>query len=184
MTEQPDRPQEDWLAQLGAAIAELPMPNAEDMASSHAPDEIRPRHSLPAWPLTLSGVGLCLAVLAINPDVRDQALPQHVAVAPQVQGWHNSVPARAEWPQEVPHAGYHGIGLPQSPPSEPPAVASVEVVATPPPDVILAPFHTQPQMSGSEAATAAVPQPPAVVQASRPTQPEPQTTDEIGRAHV
>jgi len=151
------------------------MPDAEDVASDHGSDRIPSGHSLPAWPLALSGVGLCLAVLAINPDVREQAAPQQqrVAVAPQVQGWRGSVPARAEWPQDAPRAGYHGIGLPQSPSPELPTVASAPESTTPVPDVILAPLHAQPPASSGETASVAEPQPPANVPETKPTEQPP-----------
>lgn len=143
------RPQDDWIAQLGAALEQADAPPA--LVTTPGTVTASRVWTLPAWPWALSGAGLCLALLALDPSVKDAPAPHPTSPpVPQVQGWSSSVSPTAEWPRDVPVTGYQGItaALPEVPVPAPelPQPDDAPEPATPEPVAAIRPDPPEPEV--------------------------------------
>lgn len=168
MADNAEREQEEWLERLGLAIAASPEPPALGEAPSAEPSARMDRATLPSWPWAISSLGLCLALLVVEPNKTEKAdeLPQLKATTPQVHGWRGTASPSANWPDGVPLNGYHGIEptRPQPAPQAAPVIAPIPPVA----EIIPAPLTQLPPVNVAAFAPVAVPATTATAEAIAP----------------
>ncbi|MEQ1611991.1 MAG: hypothetical protein ABL904_04505 [Hyphomicrobiaceae bacterium] len=172
MADNAEREQEEWLERLGVAIAASPEPPALGEAPSAEPSARADRATLPSWPWAISSLGLCLALLVVEPNKSEKSdeLPQPKATTPQVHGWRGTASPSANWPDGVPLNGYHGIE--QTRPQPAPQAAPVIAPSPPVAEIIPAPLTQLPPVNVAAFAPVPVPATTATAEAIAPASPQ------------
>lgn len=134
-----DRKRDEWQNRLSQVLSDLS--DSRAVADNRADRHPLPPSKLPSWPWTVSSLGLCLALLIVEPTVVENAEVQPVRkpATPQVQGWRRTAALSSTWPDHVPHIGYRGVAVAVAPPAVPIEIHVPPLASLPPVRIALLP---------------------------------------------